>query len=330
MRAFVLSTVNNSEVRLAVEERSEPHGEVVIDVVASALNFKDEMVSQPHSRVRRSENLVLGVEAAGTVLSSSSSRLRPGDSVIGFGGTMGVASDGGFAERVALSARYVSALSSDSLSPRHAMIYGLAGYSAMASVLALEDHGLVPGSGDVVVTGATGGVGSLAVLLLARRGHRVVASTGSAQHEKWLRELGASDVIGRDDLSDRPDRVLGSERWAGAVDCVGGNSLAMILRSLRYGAAVAASGLVASAQLDTTVYPFITRNVALLGIDAVESSIETRQRVWQEIGEQARGEDEALVERELLLDEISTGLEAISAGATRGRWLVTPQLSRPE
>ncbi len=327
MRAFVV-TASHDEVHFNVEHLADPEGEIVIEVDSSALNFKDSMVAQPQSRVRRTDRLVMGVEAAGRVISSTSERFCVGEHVVAFGGTMGVASDGGFAERVAVKARYVSSLD-EKLSPRHAMIYGLAGYSAMASILALEDHGLVADAGDVLVTGATGGVGSLAVLLLARRGYRVVASSGSLQHREWLLQLGAAEVVGRDAVSDRFERVLGSELWAGAVDCVGGKSLSMILRSLRYGAAVAASGLVASAQLDTSLYPFITRNVALLGIDAVESSIETRDRVWRAIRDQASDADEQLVEREISLDEIDQGLEALRVSATRGRWLVSPRLITP-
>ncbi len=329
MRAFVLRA-NNADVSTAVEVVSEPTGEVVIGVEYSALNFKDELVAQVSSRVRRSDHLVMGVEAAGRVVSSTVEDFSLGDEVVAFGGAMGVGTDGGFAELVATGARYVTKLpASFVFHSRQAMIYGLAGYTAMASVLALEDHGLVPDAGEVLVTGATGGVGSLTVMLLARRGFQVVASTGSAQHEQWLRELGAAQVIGRDDIDDRPDRVLASERWAAAVDCVGGETLAKILRSLRYGGAVAASGLVAGAQLDTTVYPFITRNVALLGVDAVESSSALRRRVWREISAQASDDDEALVDRVIALEEIPEGLGALRVGATRGRWLVVPGVPTP-
>jgi putative YhdH/YhfP family quinone oxidoreductase len=322
MRGFVL-TANDDTVDFAVAELAAPHGDVVIEVDFSALNFKDELVAQAKSRVRRSDQLVMGVEAAGRVVKSNDQRLREGDEAVVFGGPVGVATDGGFAEYVGVSARYASKIpSSFVFHSRQAMIYGLAGYTAMASILALEDHGLATESGDVLVTGATGGVGSLAVVLLARRGYRVVASTGSSQHAGWLRELGASEIIGRDEIADRPDRVLGTERWAGAVDCVGGSTLPAILRSLKYGGAVAASGLVAGAQLDSTVYPFITRAVSLLGIDAVESSVPTRDRVWREICEQASGDDERLVERTLRLQEVPEGLEAIRSGSTRGRWLV--------
>ena len=212
----------------------------------------------------------------------------------------------------------------DSVSTRMAMIIGTAGFTAMESQLALEDHGLEEGC-EVLVTGATGGVGSQAVAFLAAAGYRPVASTGSPAQSQWLLDRGAVRVIGRDDVADSPGRVLASETWFGAIDCVGGETLAQILRSLRYGAAVAASGLVASADLRTTVYPFITRSVALLGIDSAEASAATRERVWSALGEVASRIDfEALVDREVSLHELSAALSDIHRGTTRGRVLVDP------
>jgi acrylyl-CoA reductase (NADPH) len=193
-------------------------------------------------------------------------------------------------------------------------------------VLALEDHGLT-GDGEVLVTGATGGVGSVAIALLSQRGYRPVASTGSTNETAWLLERGATRVIGRDDISDRPERVLGSERWAGAIDCIGGATLHQILRSLRYGGAVAASGLVAGTDLATTIYPFITRAVSLLGVDAVEATRDTRERVWSALGEMAPLIDFApLIDREVTLEELNDALDVVRRGATRGRILVIPEL----
>jgi acrylyl-CoA reductase (NADPH) len=177
----------------------------------------------------------------------------------------------------------------------------------------------------VLVTGATGGVGSQAVYYLARRGYRPVASTGSPEATGWLGALGATGVIGRDEVADRPERVLASERWDGAIDCVGGATLAHVLRSLRYGASVAASGLVASAELATTVYPFITRAVSLLGVDAVEAGPVVRARVWDAVAATASEEGlEAFVDREVGLAEVMGALDDVRRGATRGRVLVDP------
>jgi acrylyl-CoA reductase (NADPH) len=204
------------------------------------------------------------------------------------------------------------------------MVIGTAGFTAMASVLALEHHGLASGV-EVLVTGATGGVGSLAVAFLHARHYQPVASTGSPQGAAWLLERGATRVIGREDIADRPDRVLASQRWPGAIDCVGGETLHHILRSLNYGAAVAASGLVASAELTTSVYPFITRAVALLGIDAVEASSRTRTEVWRELGAVADDIDfAALVDSVVDLEGLSDAFEILRGGKTRGRIVVVP------
>jgi acrylyl-CoA reductase (NADPH) len=212
----------------------------------------------------------------------------------------------------------------ESISTRVAMIIGTAGFTSMESILALEDRGLERGV-EILVTGASGGVGSQAVAYLAAKGYLPVASTGSPDTTPWLLERGAHRVIGRD-VADSPGRVLAAETWPGAIDCVGGETLAQILRSLRYGAAVAASGLVASAELVTTVYPFITRSVALLGIDSVEATSETRERVWSALGEVAASIDfEALVDREVRLEELISALDDVRAGTTRGRILVNPR-----
>lgn len=301
-------------------------GDVLIAVDFSGINFKDTMVASAKSRVRRVPSLTGGVDAAGTVVESVNPHLPVGTRVAAHGGQLGVARDGGFAQFLYAPERYVSQLP-DSISTRDAMVIGTAGFTAMESILALEDHGLRRGS-EVLVTGATGGVGAHSVAYLAARGYRAVASTGSMDETQWLREQGATRVIGRDEVSDQPSRVLGTELWDGAIDCVGGATLAQILRSLRYGAAVAASGLVANAELATTVYPFITRSVSLLGIDSVEASPETRQRVWSSLGEAIDSLDLGpLVDREVRLEELSDALGDVRNGTTRGRILVRTHAS---
>lgn len=298
-------------------------GDVLIAVDFSGINFKDAMVASAKSRVRRVASLTGGVDAAGTVVASTLPHLPVGTRVAAHGGPLGVARDGGFAQFLFAPERYLSPLP-DSISTRDAMVIGTAGFTAMESILALEDHGLRVGD-EVLVTGATGGVGSHSVAYLAARGYRVVASTGSAKDTQWLHERGATRVIGRDEVSDQPSRVLGTELWDGAIDCVGGSTLAQILRSLRYGAAVAASGLVANAELATTVYPFITRSVSLLGIDSVEATSKTRERVWSSLGLTRASLDLApLVDREVQLEQLSAALEDVRNGRTRGRILVNP------
>jgi acrylyl-CoA reductase (NADPH) len=328
VRAFVVSEIEgalSTDVR-DVEATATDPGDVLIAVDFSGVNFKDAMVAAPKSRVRRVVSLIGGVDAAGTVVRSNVATFPEGTRVVAHGGTLGVARDGGFAEFIYCPARYVTALPA-SITARVAMIVGTAGFTAMESLLALEDRGLEKGS-EVLVTGATGGVGSQAVALLAASGYHPVASTGSPHESTWLMERGAVRVIGRDEVADNPGRVLASETWAGAIDCVGGDTLAQILRSLRYGAAVAASGLVASAELATTVYPFITRSVALLGIDSVEATTTTRTRVWSALGALAASIDfESLIDREVHLEELPSALRDVLDGKTRGRILVQPNPS---
>jgi putative YhdH/YhfP family quinone oxidoreductase len=325
VRAYVVSEIDDTlstEVR-DVEATATDSSDVLISVDFSGVNFKDAMVAAPKSRVRRVASLIGGVDAAGTVMHSSDPSLPEGTRVAVHGGALGVARDGGFAQMLYSPARYITALPA-TISTRVAMIVGTAGFTAMESLLALEDRGLEQDA-EVLVTGATGGVGSQAVAFLAASGYHPVASTGSAHESSWLLERGAVRVIGRDEVADNPGRVLASETWAGAIDCVGGETLAQILRSLRYGAAVAASGLVASAELATTVYPFITRSVALLGIDSVEATTTTRQRVWSALGAiAARIDFEALLDREVQLEAVTSALRDVHDGKTRGRILVNP------
>lgn len=307
----------------ATPEPTDPD-DVLVEVDYSGVNFKDSLVARPGSRVRRSARVVGGIDAAGTVVASRDPAFPVGAQVAVHGGDLGVARDGGFAEMVYAPARYLNVLPAG-LSPRDAMTVGTAGFTAMASVLALESHGLGPGA-QVLVTGATGGVGSMAVTFLAGRGYSVTASTGSPAEATWLHERGARRVISRTDVADHAERVLGSERWDAAVDCIGGVTLPQILRSLRYGGAVAASGLVAGADLHTTVYPFILRGVALLGVDAVEMGVAGRLRVWAAVAQAAARLDLGpLLDHEASLEDLPAALAAISAGTTRGRVLVSPR-----
>jgi acrylyl-CoA reductase (NADPH) len=325
VRAFVVSELDGQLTLGAtdVEPHASDSGDVLVKVDFSGVNYKDALVAMAQSRVRRVASLVGGVDAAGVITQSLDPDLAVGSRVAVHGGNLGVGRDGGFAQYVYAPARFINVLP-DSVSTHDAMVIGTAGFSAMASVLALEAHSLAPGA-EVLVTGATGGVGSLAITFLAARGFSPVASTGSPQESSWLEERGATRVIGRDEISDKPDRVLASERWAGAVDCIGGDTLHQILRSLRYGGAVAASGLVAGTDLTTTIYPFITRAVSLLGIDAVEATASTRSRVWAALGQIADKVAFApLVDREVSLSHVADALEIVRKGETRGRILVNP------
>ena len=320
------ATRTDDTVRTAVEDLDDaelPDGEVLVAVEWSAVNYKDAMVTLPGNRVARRSPLVPGVDLAGHVLESTDPRVEPGTSVLVHGYDLGVAHHGGFATRARVPAAWVVPLP-EGLTTRRAAAIGTAGFTAVLSLDKLRRAGVEPGNGPVLVTGASGGVGSMAVAALAGEGYEVVASTGKAAEHDYLRALGATEVIGRDALAGT-GRTLSRERWAGAVDCVGGETLAAILRALRYGGAVAASGLTGGTDLPTTVYPFIIRAVSLLGVDSVQTPIEERKRVWASIPQQLPASTvDAMVAAEVGLDELRGVLEDVLHARVRGRVLVRP------
>jgi acrylyl-CoA reductase (NADPH) len=326
--SFPAYVVHREEQRAGVESLEDadlPEGDVLIEVAWSSVNYKDAMATQPGNKVARTDPLVPGVDLAGVVLDGGPEGPPAGTPVLVHGYGLGVAQHGGFAGRARVPAGWVVPLP-EGLSPRAAMAVGTAGFTAMLSLRRLEQVGLAPGAGPVLVTGATGGVGSTAVALLASAGYEVVASSGKAAEHDYLRRLGAAEIISREDLAGAEGRVLGPERWAGAVDCVGGTTLAAVLRSLRYGAAVAASGLTAGTELATTVFPFIIRGVSLLGVDSVETPMETRRAVWEDVARRMPLDrvDDA-VDREVGLEGLAPVLESILAAQVRGRVLVRPE-----
>lgn len=299
-------------------------GDVTIRVDWSAVNYKDGMVTRPGNRVARLSPLIPGVDLVGTVLDSGDPSVEVGRQVIAHGYDLGVAHHGGFSQLARVPAAWVVPLP-DGLDARSAATIGTAGFTAALSLHRLEHHGLAPEDGPVLVTGASGGVGSMAVSLLASRHYQVVASTGKDDEREYLMGLGATRVIGRAELDSAPERTLGPERWAGAVDCVGGSTLALVLRTLRYGAAVAASGLTGGPTFESSVYPFIVRNASLIGVDTVSTPIAERRHVWMEMASAFPHRLlEDMVRRELTLDELGPALELILAGGARGRMLVRP------
>ncbi|MGH9066051.1 MAG: oxidoreductase [Acidimicrobiales bacterium] len=299
-------------------------GDVTVAVSWSSVNYKDALATIPGGQVARGSPLVPGVDLAGTVVTSSDPEIASGSEVLVHGYDLGAAHHGGFAAFARVPAGWVVPLP-EGLDARQAMIVGTAGFTAALSVDQLERRGLQPGQGPVLVTGASGGVGSTAVGILAARGYEVVASTGKSDQHDWLRNHGAAEVIDRSELSGEGRRALDKERWAGAVDCVGGATLASVLRSLRYGAAVAASGLTGGGALATTVFPFILRGAALLGVDSVQVPIAERRAVWGRLASDLRpGDLDDLVAGEVGLDGLEPVLDDILAGRVRGRTLVRP------
>jgi acrylyl-CoA reductase (NADPH) len=286
----------------AVDEVQLPSGEVTVAVECSTLNYKDGMILQGIGRLVRTYPHVPGVDFAGTVERSESPELAPGDPVILTGWRVGETQWGGYAEKARVKASYL-VRRPEGLTARQAMAIGTAGLTAMLAVIALERHGLRPGSGDVLVTGAAGGVGSIAVSLLSQLGYRVIASTGRSELRDYLTELGAADLIDRATLAAKPARPLDSERWAGAVDAVGGTTLATILTQLKYRASVAACGLAGGSDLPATVLPFLLRGVNLLGIDSVMCPRDERTEAW------------ARLARDLPLDRLERMAETVPLSA---------------
>ena len=301
-------------------------GDVLIQVEFSGINFKDGLASTEAGRIARIDPLIGGVDLAGKIVESSNPNFKVGDNVIAHGYDIGVAHHGGFSQYARVQSAWLVPMPKG-LDARTAMMIGTAGYTAALSVDALEKAGLKPGMGPVLVTGATGGVGSVAVGMLALRGYEVVASTGKPETAEWLKQIGASEIIDRAETSAESAKPLERERWAGAIDCVGGATLAYILRTLKYGCSVAASGLTGGTNLPTSVLPFILRGVNLLGIDSVQTPLDPRKAMWQRIATDLKPSWLETQSVEIIgLNDLSAQLDKILAGNMRGRVLVNPHL----
>lgn len=311
----------NSDFSAAVREADDgflPDGDVTIDVDYSTLNYKDALAITNRSPVVRSWPMVAGIDGSGTVVESATPHWKAGDAVVLNG--VGEVHKGCLASRARLNGQWLIRRPS-AFTARQAMAIGTAGYTAMLCVLALESHGVEPGDGEVLVTGATGGVGSVAVALLAKLGHKVVAATGKAAEADYLRKLGAAEVIDRAGLS-APGKPLQKERWAAVVDAVGSHTLANACAQTRYGGAVAACGLAQGLDLPATVMPFILRGVALLGVDSVMAPMALREQAWARL---ARDLDPGLLEEittEIPLAEAIGAAQKLMAGQVRGRIVV--------
>lgn len=297
-----------------------PPGEVEVRVEWSSVNYKDGLATKADGRVARISPLIPGIDLAGRVVASDDPAFRVGDAVLAHGYDLGVARHGGYAEYQRVPAAWTVPLG-DGLSTRDAMAIGTAGFTAAMSVVALEERGLRPGDGPVLVTGASGGVGSSAVAILAARGHEAWAATGKPDEEDRLRSLGAVGIVTRDEVTGE-GKPLESERWAGAIDAVGAATLPYVLRTLRAGAAVASSGNASGPKLETTVFPFILRGVALLGMDSVLVPIDRRRELWARLATDLRPRNLGQGLTEVSLDTLETALDGIVAGHARGRWIV--------
>ena len=295
-------------------------GDVTVRVEYSTLNYKDGLALTGSAPVVRRFPLTPGIDFAGTVISSANPRFKENDQVILNGFGVGEVHSGGYAEIARVSGDWLVA-KPEGLSSRQAMAVGTAGYTAMLCVIALENHGLKAGDGTIVVTGAAGGVGSVALLLLSKLGYRVAAVTGRPEEADYLHSLGAAEVLERQPFSEKA-RLLGKELWAGAVDVAGGNTLANVISQTSYGGAVASCGLAESMALPTSVAPFILRGITLYGIDSVMASLEKRQQAWQRVVEDLDLDRLETMVNEISLVDLPAAASAIMAGSVRGRTVV--------
>ena len=321
-RAFQAVTDGEAVERGVVTMSADdlPADGVLVDVDWSSVNYKDGLASIPTGRVARISPIVPGVDLAG-VLVEDAPGMPAGTSVIAHCYGIGVARHGGYAEYARVPAEWLIPLP-DGLTTREAMVLGTGGFTAALSVIALQAHDITPDSGPVLVTGATGGVGSTAVDILANLGYEVVASTGKPSEADFLTSLGASSIIDRNVLSQEGGRPLEKTLWAAAVDCVGGVTLANVLKQVHYGGSVAASGLTGGPGLSTTVLPFILRGVNLLGIDSVEMPMDKRRAAWARVATDLKPSNLDQIGHDITLDDLDQVLTDILAGKARGRSVV--------
>lgn len=299
-----------------------PAGEVLIKVAYSGVNYKDGLASIPDGKIVRNYPFVPGVDLSGVVVESSDPNFKEGDEVLATSYEIGVSHFGGYSEYARVKAAWVVPLPTG-LTLKEAMALGTAGFTAALAVHQLEKNGLKPRNGPVLVTGATGGVGSVAISILKNLGYQVAVSSGKAENSDYLKELGASEIIHRAETSAESNRPLEKERWASCIDAVGGSTLAYLIRTTKYGGSVAACGNTGGANLGTTVFPFILRGVNLLGIESVNCPMELRRELWQHLGSDYKpARLLELIGHEMPFDELPQALATILQGGMRGRAII--------
>lgn len=303
-----------------IDDSQLPAGDITVRIAYSTLNYKDALAITGQGPVVRAFPMVPGIDLAGTIEESSHPNFKPGGQVLLNGYGVGESHWGGLAQRARLKGDWLVPLPAQ-FTARQSMAIGTAGYTAMLCIRALERHGLTPEKGEVLVTGAGGGVGGIAIALLNKLGYTVVASTGRLSETAYLQELGAHEVIDRAQFSE-PGRPLAKERWAGAIDSVGSHTLANVCASLRYGAAVAACGLAQGLDFPATVAPFILRGVTLIGIDSVNRPMQDRLEAWQRLAQDLDPKKLDLISHEIALSQTIEAASDILAGRLRGRVIV--------
>jgi len=324
-RALVVEESGDGVFTRAVKKRSIddlPDGEVLIRVYYSSLNYKDALSATGNKGVTRYYPHTPGIDAAGVVKESTDERFEEGNEVLVTGYNLGMNTLGGFGQYIRVPAAWVVPLPKG-MTVRDSMMYGTAGFTAALSVYRMMENGTTPDKGPIVVTGSTGGVGSISVAILSKLGYEVVAATGKVKEHEFLTSLGAQKIISREEVDDYSGKLLLSGKWAGAVDTVGGNMLSTIIKSTKLWGSVAACGNVASHELNTNVYPFILRGVSLIGIDSGNCPMSIRRQVWSKLAGEWNLEIIREITRECPLDEVSIEIDRILEGKQKGRVLVS-------
>lgn len=323
-KAFVVRQVDDKTYTKGIEKRTIddlPDGSVLIRVQYSSLNYKDALSCNGNRGVTRHYPHTPGIDAAGIVESSGSNNFNPGDSVVVISYDLGQNTPGGFGQFIRVPSSWVMPLTKG-MSLYESMIYGTAGFTAGLAIDKLQRQGISPENGPIIVTGATGGVGSISIALLSGLGYSVIASTGKKDADIFLKRLGASKVIDRKALSEKTGFNLLKEEWAGAIDSVGGNTLATLLKSCKQNGAVVSVGLVESSDLNITVFPFILRGVSLLGLSASETTMEDRQKIWEKLSNEWKPDNLKKIEKYCSLENLSIEIDKIYKGTQKGRVVV--------
>jgi len=324
MKAFVVEKIADKEFSSDVREVSIPkceENEVVIKVTYSSLNYKDALSSVGNPGVTRKFPHVTGIDVAGTIYESNSTIFKEGERVLVTGYDMGMNTHGGHAEYVKVPASWV-ARTPDAITDKEIMTFGTAGLTAALSINELIENGVKPENGEVLVTGATGGVGSIAVSILSKIGYKVVAISGKEERIEYLKKIGANDVILRNDFNEQASKPMMGEKYAGVVDTVGGEVLANALKYIKYDGVATCCGLTSSHELPTNVFPFILRGVRLIGIDSVECKLEKKQAAWEKIATKWKIDTLNSITNEISLEEIKKAYNLLLAGRAVGRYVV--------
>jgi putative YhdH/YhfP family quinone oxidoreductase len=324
MKAFVVEKVGDNDFVSEVQNIDIPKcedNEVVIKVTYSSLNYKDALSSMGNPGITRNFPHVTGIDVAGTVYESTSPIFKVGERVLVTGYDMGMNSNGGHAQFVKIPASWVARIP-DSVSDKEIMTFGTAGLTAALSVNELIEHGIKPENGDILVTGATGGVGSIAIAILSKLGYTITAISGKKERVEFLKKIGANEVISRENFEEESAKPLLSEKYAGVIDTVGGKILANALKQVKYDGVVTCCGLTSSQELNTNVFPFILRGIRLIGIDSVECKLEKKQAAWEKLASRWKINSLNTIINEISLYEIKFAYELLLSGKAVGRYVV--------